>query len=238
MGVLDKIQALASDGRRIVVPLIDPDRFNPAILDSLVGRKRIPPAIFVGGSIVSADTNAVVRRIKSYVGDSSEVVLFPGDCSQLSSSADALLLLSLVSGRNPEYLIGQHVKSAPKIRRLGLEAIPTAYMLIDGGRATSVQYVSGTMPLPADKVDLSVATAMAAELLGFKMLYLEAGSGARIPVSSDIISAVRSSVSIPIIVGGGVRSAEAVGRAFAAGADIVVIGTALEQNPALANEFW
>ena len=173
MGVLDKIQALASDGRRIVVPLIDPDRFNPAILDSLVGRKRIPPAIFVGGSIVSADTDAVVRRIKSYVGDSSEVVLFPGDCSQLSSSADALLLLSLVSGRNPEYLIGQHVKSAPKIRRLGLEAIPTAYMLIDGGRATSVQYVSGTMPLPADKVDLSVATAMAAELLGFKMLYLE-----------------------------------------------------------------
>ena len=238
MGVLDKIQALASDGRRIVVPLIDPDRFNPAILDSLVGRKRIPPAIFVGGSIGAADTDAVVRRIKSYVGDSSEVVLFPGDCSQLSSSADALLILSLVSGRNPEYLIGQHVKSAPKIRRLGLEAIPTAYMLIDGGRATSVQYVSGTMPLPADKVDLSVATAMAAELLGFKMLYLEAGSGARVPVSSDIISAVRSSVSIPIIVGGGVRSAEAVGRAFAAGADIVVIGTALEQNPALANEFW
>lgn len=232
MKVFENINRWRSEGRKVIVPLVDPDRYDPSFIDSLKGRAADVPMLFVGGSVVTSDTDSVVRDIKARLG--ADVVLFPGDYSQVSQSADAILFLSLLSGRNPEYLIGQQVKSAPVIRRLGIETISTAYLLIDGGRVTSVQYVSNTQPLPADKPDLVLATAIAAQMLGFRMIYLEAGSGAARPVSPDVIKAVRSAVSLPIIVGGGLRSAEAVKAAFDAGADMVVVGTAFEQNPDLA----
>lgn len=235
MKVLKKIEEWRGQGRKVIVPLVDPDRYDSKFIDALVKGGADIPLIFVGGSVVSADTDAVVRDIKTRL-TGSDVVLFPGDYSQIARSADAILFLSLLSGRNPEYLIGQQVKSAPVIRRLGMEAISTAYLLIDGGRLTSVQYVSATLPLPADKPDLVVATALAAEMLGFRMIYLEAGSGAANPVNPDIVRAVRASVSVPIIVGGGLRSADAIRSAFSAGADLVVVGTAFEQNPALAGD--
>ncbi len=238
MGVLDKLLKLKSEGRKMVIPLIDPDRYNPDVISRLVTRGHVPPIIFVGGSIVSSNTEDVVDNIKGLVGSSSDIVLFPGDYSQIARSADALLFLSLVSGRNPEYLIGQQVKAAPVLKRVGLEVISVAYMLIDGGRTTSVQYVSNTMPLPADKQDLAVATALASEMLGLKMVYLEAGSGAGKPVCAETISAVRSAISLPIIVGGGIRSVEAAKAAFDSGADFVVVGTAIEKSPEIADLFW
>lgn len=221
-------------GHKVVAWLIDPDRYNRQTLLSLRDNGVLPKVILVGGSLVTSDTDAVVREIKSVVGDSSFVVLFPGDYGQLSDSADALLLLSLVSGRNPEYLIGQHVKAAPMIRRMGLETIATAYMLIDGGTTTSVQYISATTPIPANKPDLAMATAMAAEQLGMAMVYLEAGSGASMAVNDELIRGVRNVVDVPIIVGGGLRSADEVKRVFAAGADIAVVGTLIERKPEVA----
>lgn len=231
MGVYNKIAEWRAIGRKVIVPLIDPDRYDASVVDSFAASGRNVPLLFVGGSVVTHDTEAVVRDIKSRIGGKADVVLFPGDYSQISPSADAILFLSLLSGRNPEYLIGQQVKSAPVIRELGMEAIPTAYLLIDGGRVTSVQYVSNTLPIPYDKPDLVMATAMAAEMLGFRLVYLEAGSGASRPVSPDVVTAVRAAVGLPIIVGGGLRTPEAVKTVFDAGADIVVVGTAFEKDP-------
>lgn len=236
MGVFERIENWHSLGRKVIVPLIDPDRYDPSLPDILAQKIKSVPIVFVGGSIVTADTEGVVSDLKAKLGHDTHVVIFPGDYRQVSQNADAVLFLSLLSGRNPEYLIGQQVKSAPIIRRMGVEAIPTAYLLIDGGRQTSVQYVSNTQPLPADKPDLSVATALAAEMLGFRLIYLEAGSGAERPVDASIISAVRDAVGLPIIVGGGLRSAKSVSDAFTAGADIVVVGTAFERNAEATQE--
>lgn len=185
--------------------------------------------IMIGGSYVSADANNIVSAVKQ--STSLAVVLFPGSSLQLSASADAIFLLSLISGRNPEYLIGNHVVAAGYIKKMGVEVIPVGYILVDGGVVSSVQYVSNTMPIPANKPDLVVATAMAGEMLGFKMIYLEAGSGALNPVSPEVIAATRSSINIPIIVGGGLRSEESVITALKAGADVVVVGTVVEDNP-------
>ena len=177
---------------------------------------------------MSADTSEVVAQIKKKT--TLPIVLFPGNASQVVGNADALLLLSLISGRNAEFLIGQHVNAAVQIAKTNLEVIPTGYILIDGGVATSVQYMSATQPIPANKVDIATATALAGELLGLKMVYLEAGSGARNPVSSEIISSVRDTLHIPIIVGGGLRSVAEVERVWNAGADIAVVGTAIEKG--------
>lgn len=236
MGVFGKIEDWRAKGRKVVVPLIDPDRYDPHVVDTFAASGQDVPLLFVGGSVVTHDTDSVVRDIRSRLGGKTDIVLFPGDYSQLAPSADALLFLSLLSGRNPEYLIGQQVKSAPVIRQLGIESIPTAYLLIDGGRVTSVQYVSNTTPIPSDKPDLVVATAIAAEMLGFRMIYLEAGSGAARPVSTNVVAAVRAAVDLPIIVGGGLRTADAAKKVFEAGADIVVVGTAFEQDPNSAKE--
>lgn len=172
-----------------------------------------------------------VRALKQEVD--VPVVLFPGDAQQFTDQADALLYLSLVSGRNPEYLIGQHVRSAIQIRQSGVETIPTGYILVDGGTITSTMQVTHTEPILAKDIDTIVATAMAAEMLGMKMVYLEAGSGAACPVSSVIIRAVREAINIPIIVGGGLRSREALDSAYEAGADLCVVGNVLENHPEL-----
>lgn len=161
------------------------------------------------------------------------VIIFPGSPSQVYEGADGLLLLSLISGRNADLLIGRHVEAAPMLKQSGLEIIPTGYILIDGGRSTSVSYISNTTPVPSDKPDIAAATALAGELLGLKAVYLEAGSGAKNPVSTDTIRRVCSTIDIPVIVGGGLRDKQQVEDAFQAGANLVVIGTAVEKDPAL-----
>ena len=164
------------------------------------------------------------------------VILFPGNANQVSANADAILFLSLISGRNAEFLIGNQVLSAPVIKNSGLEAIATGYMLIDCGKTTSVEYMSNTQPIPYDKPDIAVATAIAGEMLGLKALYLEGGSGAQSFVNPEIISAVKKSCSIPLIVGGGIRSCESLRNVFDSGADIAVVGTIIEKNPELLSE--
>jgi putative glycerol-1-phosphate prenyltransferase len=159
------------------------------------------------------------------------VVLFPGSVYQLDGQADGLLLLSLISGRNPEFLIGHHVTVAGRIKRLGLPTVPTGYLLIDGGRPTSVSYMSGTTPIPADKPPIAAATALAGEQLGLKLIYLDAGSGAQNPIPASVIRAVREEVDLPVVVGGGIRSEQAAREALRAGADLIVVGTALENDP-------
>lgn len=236
--VYERMEEWRREGRKVVAWLVDPDRYRRETAAALSQSGRMPRLVLVGGSLVSTDVGEVVSDIRRMAPEGTSVVLFPGDYGQLTPSADAVLMLSLVSGRNPEYLIGQHVRAAHTIRRMALETIPTAYMLIDGGRRTSVEYVSSTIPLPADKPDLAQATALAAEMMGMRAVYLEAGSGAPRPVRRETIAAVRGAVSVPLIVGGGLRSPEAVNEAFAAGADIAVVGTAIEQTPDMAERFF
>ncbi|MBT1687242.1 geranylgeranylglyceryl/heptaprenylglyceryl phosphate synthase, partial [Dawidia soli] len=161
------------------------------------------------------------------------VVLFPGNSMQIEPTADALLFLSLISGRNPELLIGQHVVAAPIIRNTKLEVIPTGYMLVNSGRITSAAYISNTMPIPDDKYSLAAATAMAGEMLGLQALYMDAGSGAEKEISAKMIATVRKAIQIPLIVGGGINTSQKALRALEAGADMVVIGNALEKDPEL-----
>ena len=217
--------------------LIDPDKQNPESLFELITLAGICKVdfFFIGGSLLLEENfEATIEAIKAQ--SNIPVIIFPGSNYQLSSNADAVLFLSLISGRNPEYLIGQHVAAAPTIRKLGLEAIPTGYILIDGGRTSSTSYITQTMPIPHDKIDLAVATAQAGELLGMKLIYLEAGSGAKKTVSAEMIKAVKQNVSVPLIVGGGIRSSEQAEEICKAGADIIVVGNALEETPGLLME--
>jgi putative glycerol-1-phosphate prenyltransferase len=163
-------------------------------------------------------------------------ILFPGNSFQLSYKADAILFLSLISGRNAELLIGNHVISAPFLKVSPLEIIPTGYMLIEGGVMTSVQYMSNTNPIPNTKPDIAMCTAMAGEMLGLKQIYMDAGSGAQKPVSAEMITAVSSTISIPLIVGGGIKSPEQASINVAAGADVIVVGNAIEKDPSLIKE--
>lgn len=186
--------------------------------------------IFVGGSLVTeSNFHSCVEGIAQQT--EKPVVLFPGSPDQINEKADALLFLSLISGRNPDLLIGQHVIAAPRLRHSALEVIPTGYMLVESGRLTTALYVSQTLPLPANKPEIAAATALAGQFLGLQLIYLDAGSGADVPISPSTIEAVRKTVSLPIIVGGGIRSVEQAQAAWNAGADVVVVGTALEQNP-------
>ena len=160
-------------------------------------------------------------------------LIFPGSPQQINERADALLFLSLLSGRNAEWLIGKQVESVPLLKNSPLEVIPTGYLLIDGGKETTVTKTSGTTPLAQDKIDVIVNTALAGQYLGMKLIYLEAGSGAIIPVSSTIIKETREALDLPLIVGGGLRSAAAVSSALSAGADLIVVGNILEKEPTL-----
>jgi putative glycerol-1-phosphate prenyltransferase len=189
----------------------------------------------IGGSLV---VNSMLDDVLEAIRQRCQIplVLFPGSSFQLSYRANALLLLSLISGRNPELLIGQHVIAAPFLKMSPLEIISTGYILVDGGVQTSVQYMSNTYPIPAHKDDIAVCTAIAGEMLGLKLMYLEAGSGARNPVSSQMIESVSGAVSVPLIVGGGIRTPEKVAENYRAGADLVVVGNALETDPGLIRE--
>lgn len=217
--------------------LLDPEKTN---LEALPLSADVQPDyLFVGGS-TGGDTTEFIRSIRKKMqslGLSIPVILFPGNPSQFSSEADAVLFLSLLSGRNPEMLVGQQVKAARSVKQSGVETIPMGYILVDGGTETSTMRVTQTQPISANEIDTIVDTAIAAELMGKQVVYLEAGSGAKVPISSEIIAAVRSHISIPIIVGGGIRTPEAMQAAYNAGADIVVIGNHFEQHPEQLRQF-
>lgn len=212
--------------------LLDPDRLTPGEeLDKLMDliNNTAIDFIFIGGSLITdSGFNDCVKHVK--MNSKVPVVLFPGSVTQLTPHVDAVLFLSLISGRNPELLIGQHVIASPIIRELNLEAISTGYMLVDCGKPTTASYMSGSLPLPYDKPGIAAATAHAGELLGMRCMYLDGGSGAAKPVSQAMIAAVRKSTTVPLIVGGGMKSAQEVRDAFESGADIAVIGTAIEHN--------
>lgn len=224
-------------GEKLFAVLIDPDKTADDSLDKLLelAMSASTDLFLVGGSLlVHNRLDACIRRIKETCN--IPVALFPGSSLQLSDRADGILLLSLISGRNPELLIGQHVIAAPFLKQSGLEIIPTAYILIDGGVPTSVSYMSNTTPIPANKEDIALCTAVAGEMLGLKLTYLDAGSGARIPVSERMIHAVSSAIGTPLIVGGGIRTPEKAYADARAGADVIVVGNALESTPALLLE--
>jgi phosphoglycerol geranylgeranyltransferase len=238
MSILSTLQQRHQEKKKSIAVLVDPDKAeDPARLLHLINlaSENCVDYFFVGGSLVtSANLSEVVRRIKENV--TLPVVLFPGNAIQVEASADAILFLSLISGRNPELLIGQHVVAAPIIRNTRLEVIPTGYMLINSGKITSVAYISNTMPIPDDKYSVAASTAMAGQMLGLQMIYIDAGSGAEREISARMIGAVRKSVSIPLIVGGGINSARKAISALEAGADMIVIGNALEKDPDLLTE--
>ncbi len=211
--------------------LLDPDKRPVEELVSVAKACEAHSAdgLLIGGSILfSSDFDGMIKQIKHSV--SIPVILFPGNGRQLSGYADAVFFLSLISGRNPSYLIGEQVLSAPTIQSLGLESIPTGYMLVESGNTTSVEFMSGTRPLPREKPDIAVAHALAAEYLGMKMVYLEAGSGAEYSVPEEMIQAVREAVSIPLIVGGGIRTPDEAQEKVKAGASFIVTGNVLEEE--------
>jgi len=225
------------NGQKSFAVLIDPDKVNldnfTNLLDLCI--EHHADYIFVGGSLITDYVMGdVISKIKSYTN--IPVILFPGNSLHIDNQADAILLLSLISGRNPEFLIGQHVISAPVLRKSGLEILPTGYMLIDSGRQTTVSYISNTNPIPHDKPGIAACTAMAGEMLGLKLTYLDAGSGAMNPVSPEMIAAVRQSVDTPIIVGGGINSIKKAKNALSAGADVIVVGNGIEENIDLLRE--
>lgn len=238
MSVLSTLQQRHQERKKSIAVLVDPDKAeDPARLLHLVNlaSENCVDYFFVGGSLVtSANLSEVVRQIKENVN--IPVVLFPGNAIQVEASADAILFLSLISGRNPELLIGQHVVAAPILRNTRLEVIPTGYMLINSGKITSVAYISNTIPIPDDKYSLAASTAMAGQMLGLQTVYIDAGSGAEKEISARMIAAVRKSITIPLIVGGGINSARKAIAALEAGADMIVVGNALEKDPDLLTE--
>ena len=224
-------------GKKLAV-LVDPDRYDDHSLDRLIGLLNTypPDLVLVGGSILFTPIDLCITTLK--LGTQLPVFIFPGNVMQLSDRADGVLFLSLISGRNPEFLIGNHVLAAPHLDRSGIEVIPTGYLLIENGASTSVEYMSNTRPIPAHKTELAVATAMAGEMLGLKALYLEAGSGAQQSVGCDMISAIRKKTSLPIMVGGGITTTEQADAIYRAGANMVVLGTVLEEDPKLLEDFF
>lgn len=217
--------------------LIDPDKQNAASLLSLIELSANSKVdfFFVGGSLLlEKNFESTIETIKAH--SDIPVIIFPGSNYQLSKKADAILFLSLISGRNPEYLIGQHVVAAPMIKKMEIETIPTGYILVDGGHVSSTSYITQTIPIPEDKIDIAVATAQAGEMLGMKLIYLEAGSGAKNTVSAEMIKEVKRNINVPLIVGGGIRSSEQAEEICRAGADIIVVGNALEETPGLLME--
>lgn len=230
MKVYDRMLEISKARGAGYIVLLDPDKYSPGQLGEqaeLVGR--YADLIFVGGSLcLRHDFDEAVRCIKS--ASAVPVVIFPGDATQVSSHADALLFLSLVSGRNADLLIGEHVKAAPRIRRYELEVIPVAYILVESGKTTSVQFMSQSLAVPRAKPEIAMAHALAGEYLGMRLAFLEAGSGAEASVPPEMIEAVSSYISIPLIVGGGIRSPEQAETVARAGASFVVTGDVIEKQ--------
>jgi putative glycerol-1-phosphate prenyltransferase len=224
-------------GKRSFAVLIDPDKVNdPDILQiTQLAVEAGVDYLFVGGSLVVSNyLDDCVQLIKRQCN--IPVILFPGSPSQISRYADALLYLSLISGRNADLLIGQHVVSAPAVRQSGLEIMPTGYMVIDGGAPTTVSYISNATPIPSDKDEIAVCTAMAGEMLGMKLIYMDAGSGAKRAITEAMISKVAKAISVPLIIGGGIIEPEKAYLNCKAGADVIVVGNAIEKDLLLIKE--
>lgn len=237
MSVYQDIVSLTQKGKKQIAVLVDPDKLFNADVERIATNATAAGVdyFFVGGSLlVNNELDKCINTLKSNSG--IPVILFPGNNMQLSWKADAILFLSLISGRNAEMLIGRHVIAAPYLKMSLLEVISCGYMLIESGQSTAVQYMSNTVPIPSDKMDIAICTAMAGEMLGLKLLYLEAGSGAKNSVPLTMIEQVKQNISIPLLAGGGLRTPDAAGKAAAAGADIVVVGTAFENDPALISD--
>ena len=237
MNVYQSLQEKKKNGQKSYAILIDPDKITTASLTPLIDLAVDAKADYflVGGSLVVSDNlDNTILAIRQKC--SIPVILFPGSPSQISKHADALLYLSLISGRNADLLIGQHVISAPFVKKSGLEIISTGYMVIDGGAPTTVSYISNATPIPADKADIALCTAMAGEMLGMKLIYMDAGSGARKAITEEMISLVASNINIPLIVGGGIKDAEKAYLNCKAGADVIVVGNAIEKDSSLIKE--
>ncbi len=235
--IYENLVEAKSEGQKKLAVLIDPDKLRLSSMDHIISNAvdHQVDYFFIGGSLIVNDKlDEVLGLLKKEC--KIPLILFPGNSMQLSYKADAILFLSLISGRNPELLIGTHVISAPYLKLSPLEVISTGYMNIDGGVSTTVSYMSNTNPIPQDKDDIAVCTAIAGEMLGMKTIYLDAGSGAKFPVSPDMIEAVSSAVDVPIITGGGIRNPEKAFENISAGADVVVIGNAIEDDPTLVAE--
>lgn len=229
--VSNKIYDASISRKKLLAILVDPDQAESQHLQKIVELSAGKADCFlVGGSLL---THGNIDETAAFLKKASDipVVIFPGSPSQISENADAILFLSLLSGRNPETLIGQQVMAAPFLKKSKLEIISTAYLLIDSGSQTTASYISNSTPIPSNKPGIAVSTAIAGELLGFNLIYMDAGSGAKNPISAEMIQEVKSNIDIPLIIGGGLNSRGKVKSALDAGADMIVVGSAFEENP-------
>ena len=237
MNIYNQITEKKANGKKQFSVLIDPDKLDDkqvAYIAELAVKAGVD-YFFIGGSLlINNSLDTCISRLKKET--SIPVVLFPGNNMQLSYKADGILFLSLISGRNAEMLIGRHVIAAPYLRLSSLEVISTGYMLVESGRPTTVSYMSNSVPIPADKVDIACCTAMAGEMLGLKLIFMDAGSGALNPISEKMINGVSRSIEIPLILGGGIRTPKLAETNCKAGADVIVIGNAIEKDAGLINE--
>ncbi len=222
--------------RKTIALLLDPDKVNEEAVTGILktATKVETDFIMVGGSLTFRSIEHVIDLIRSVC--SIPVILFPGNLLQLSRKADLILVLSLISGRNPELLIGNHVIAAPYLKEVKEKLIPVGYILIGCGSKTSVEYISQTEAIPSDKTEIVLATAIAGEMLGLRMIYLEAGSGARNPVPVEIIKSVRKEITVPLAVGGGITTSAEVKNIYSAGADLIILGNGCEKDPGLLAE--
>lgn len=238
MPVYNYLEKVIDDKGAAYVVLIDPDRKNESSLEARVesANQNDVDVLFVGGSLMmDGQCNDRVRRIKEK--STIPVVFFPGGVSQLNSHYDAMLFMSVISGRNPHYLIGEQTIAAPLVKDIGIETIPTGYMLLDGGAGSTVEFMSGTRPIPMNRSDVAIAHALAGQYLGMKLIYLEAGSGAKEPVSVSLVRQVHETVDVPLIVGGGILTPEMAAERVKAGASIIVTGSVTEKDSTLMADF-
>jgi phosphoglycerol geranylgeranyltransferase len=236
---VDKKEIMKSERfpvQKSIALLLDPDKAKGELLQKVLktANESCTDYIFAGGSLTFTNIDKLISEIRKH--STIPVILFPGSLLQLTLNADAILLLSLISGRNPELLIGNHVIAAPFLKNIREKLISVGYMLISCGNTTSVEYISHTEAIPSDKPEIAIATAIAGEMLGLQMIYLEAGSGAITPVPSDLVRAVRENISVSLAVGGGIKNANEVEDIFNAGADLIVLGNGCEKNPDLLSE--
>ena len=236
-GIYHSLTDRKRQGKKSFAVLIDPDKVNDTNMEHLIGLAVTAKVDYflVGGSLViSSYLDECVQLIKRSCD--IPAILFPGSPSQVSKYADALLYLSLISGRNPELLIGQHVISAPYVKQSGLEIMSTGYIVVDGGAPTTVSYISNATPVPADKNEIAMCTAMAGEMLGMKLIYMDSGSGAKRPISESMIQKVSQVIDVPLIIGGGIIEPEKAYLNCKAGADVIVVGNAIEKDASLIKE--
>jgi putative glycerol-1-phosphate prenyltransferase len=237
MNIYNHILASKKEGKKLFALLIDPDKQDKSALISVIEKAKSAKAdfFFVGGSLLTNDSlDSCLSTLKEHAD--IPIVLFPGNAMQVNDKADGILFLSLISGRNAEMLIGKQVITAPILKQSSLEVLPTGYMLIDSGNPTTVSYMSNTTPIPNDKNAVAACTAMAGEMLGLKLIFMDGGSGAENPISEQMIAAVRQAVDCPIIIGGGISSGDKAIINCKAGTDIIVVGNAIEKDENLITE--